>query len=232
MPAGGGDARQITSFDGGDTWSPAWSPDGRHLAFGHADGPAHVWTISADGSGARPLLGTTCERDNHIVWTSANQIVYQVTGDQELRLLDPVNGTERTLFTARPGWVYDLRPSPDGQLLAVWVRGTSEFGTRLISLQDGSSRGLASGFVPVGWAADGLHVYALLGDRMDALDELYLVPMSGEQPRLHLTIPFSVKPWEMSIAGDGRSVVAAAVTQRSDAWIVEDFDPQLDGRSR
>lgn len=47
IPAAGGPAEAVVD----DAYNPAWSPDGRTLAFdaGH-DGPRRIWTVNADGS--------------------------------------------------------------------------------------------------------------------------------------------------------------------------------------
>ncbi len=56
VPVDGGEARQMTSSPGTDT-SPAWSPDGRWLAFVSTRGGngAQIYLLSADGGEARPL---------------------------------------------------------------------------------------------------------------------------------------------------------------------------------
>ena len=55
LPASGGRAQRITdAFD--DARQPAWSPDGRLIAFqGYRDGGYDIWVVAPDGSGQRKL---------------------------------------------------------------------------------------------------------------------------------------------------------------------------------
>jgi dipeptidyl aminopeptidase/acylaminoacyl peptidase len=64
VPAAGGDPRQLTDGDFADV-DPAWSPDGRHLAFVSArhadrdyDNAADIWIVPADGGAPRRLTDT------------------------------------------------------------------------------------------------------------------------------------------------------------------------------
>ncbi|MBM4186225.1 MAG: amidohydrolase family protein [Gemmatimonadetes bacterium] len=53
VPAVGGRATPLTD-ELGDARQPAWSPDGRRIAFqSYRDGTWHVWSVAADGSGLR-----------------------------------------------------------------------------------------------------------------------------------------------------------------------------------
>jgi dipeptidyl aminopeptidase/acylaminoacyl peptidase len=60
VEAAGGQARQLTA-GGGDSQAPAWSPDGRRIAFSRARGGAadynllDLWVMDADGGHARRL---------------------------------------------------------------------------------------------------------------------------------------------------------------------------------
>jgi Tol biopolymer transport system component/DNA-binding winged helix-turn-helix (wHTH) protein len=60
VPAGGGAPREITSrgVPSGGHGSPAWSPDGKRLAFAtYAGGEDALWTIPVDGGEAKRLTG-------------------------------------------------------------------------------------------------------------------------------------------------------------------------------
>ena len=55
MNIGTGETRQIT-FGEGTTESPAWSPNGRHLAFmSTRAGKAQIFTITRDGQNLKQL---------------------------------------------------------------------------------------------------------------------------------------------------------------------------------
>ena len=56
-----------------DCWSPAWSPDGRSIAFvGEADDDGDIWLVGADGSGLRQLT-TTAADDRDPAWLPPTQ---------------------------------------------------------------------------------------------------------------------------------------------------------------
>jgi hypothetical protein len=66
LPAGGGAATRI-SDEYGDTRQPAWSPDGRRIAFeSYRDGTWRIWTAAADGSDAHTITsGSFDDREPH-----------------------------------------------------------------------------------------------------------------------------------------------------------------------
>lgn len=69
LAAGGGSASRITD-ELYDARQPAWSPDGKSLAFqSYRDGQWRIWTINRDGSGAAALTsGGFDDREPH--WSS------------------------------------------------------------------------------------------------------------------------------------------------------------------
>ena len=79
MTIDGGQPVQLTFFDAALTWSPAWSPDGRRIAFiCDQGGTPKVWIVNADGGAARPLDKTNAsDSDDKLAWSPSPEIVYQ-----------------------------------------------------------------------------------------------------------------------------------------------------------
>ncbi len=67
MPAGGGEARQLTRGEGSDT-RPRWSQNGQSIAFiSTRGGKSQVWIIPATGGEAHPLTSISTEAGG-VVW--------------------------------------------------------------------------------------------------------------------------------------------------------------------
>jgi TolB protein len=142
-----GAVRRLTHLGGG-AGSPAWSPDGSRIAFvrGRAPQADEIWTMGADGSGARAVTsGCTrrCHSDAAPTWSpDGRQIVFERAYGPILRHVDiacpgcyvelpsridllrvPAAGGAATLVKR---WGSDPQPwagaptwSPDGSRLAV-----------------------------------------------------------------------------------------------------------------
>jgi Tol biopolymer transport system component/DNA-binding winged helix-turn-helix (wHTH) protein len=130
----GGGARQLT-HDAASDAAPAWSPDGREIAFLRNSGPAiaEVWTIHPDGS--NPVKLREIRRpavDPSLTWTHDQKslIIAQRSrsnGVPVLFRISTANGEETQITSAPAGqFAGDLSPavSPDGTRLA-FTRATS-----------------------------------------------------------------------------------------------------------
>jgi len=135
----GGAPRQLTVGDVDDAL-PAWSPDGRQIAFvskrsGEGDRTDNWDVYVVDAGGGEPRrLTTYAGDDNDPEWGSAlawspdgTQIAYLRAGPQrliyyalwKLAVVSVATGSSRVLTAALDRWVSDPQWSPDGA--AIWV---------------------------------------------------------------------------------------------------------------
>ncbi|OON80098.1 PD40 domain-containing protein [Streptomyces tsukubensis] len=108
---------------------PAWSPDGRWIAFGlggwfqeRAVSTAAVWRVRGDGSQPEALTDNSTNAGFPSYSADGDRIVYRVWGEKNgLRILDLTTGATTVLTTESdnlPDW------SPDGRLI-LFTRRTS-----------------------------------------------------------------------------------------------------------
>ena len=119
LGADGGPARRILE-DGYDARMPAWSPDGRRLAFQayHRD-TWHIWIVNADGTGLQEVTsGPFDDREPH--WSpDGTRLAFSSdrSGNYDVWILTLASGEIRRLTTnaandSMPAW------SPDGREMA------------------------------------------------------------------------------------------------------------------
>jgi TolB protein len=110
-PAGGGAAARITAADGGGS-DPAWSPDGRRLAFTRqVDGIKRIFLVDADGQTSleSPTTSATCDCEEPTWSPDGSQLAYVGPGDGVIRpimVIAAAGGTARRVTTngLGPAW--------------------------------------------------------------------------------------------------------------------------------
>ncbi|MBA2304945.1 MAG: PD40 domain-containing protein, partial [Acidobacteria bacterium] len=134
----GGKARRITDlFD--DARQPAWSPDGRRIAFqSYRNGTWDIWTIEPDGSNPAAITsGPFDDREPH--WSpDGARVAFSSdrSGNYDIWALELATGKVQRV-TADPG--NDVWPawSPDGREIAFVASGRTAPGIYAVSLQGG-----------------------------------------------------------------------------------------------
>src|SRR5437867_11643017 len=112
MPITGGAPKQLTflkSFSVG----PAWSPDGKSIAFVSTEsGKRRVWLVGANGGPARVLSSDHVSDTSEVVWSSASRILYQQVENRNFQGLDLQSQQERPLVRdGSVGWIASPVPS-------------------------------------------------------------------------------------------------------------------------
>ena len=161
LPVEGGAARRVLA-DGYDAHAPAWSPDGRRLAFQayHRD-TWNIWSMNADGSDLRQLTsGPFDDREPH--WSpDGTRIAFSSDrgGTYDVWLLAVATGDVRRVTSgpaneSMPAW------SPDGREIA-FVSDREPRGIYARHVDSGVERTLATDagvlYTP-SWAPDGRSV--------------------------------------------------------------------------
>ncbi len=130
MRPDGSDAHEIAADVPGEHKAPAWSPDGKKLAFVVQDGDhpdGSIWTANADGSGAALLSagGTECPVGLfHPAWsadgTKLAVVCYPGDDREAVAILDLATGSLTRLATFEAPDHLDNAPtwSPDGRTIA------------------------------------------------------------------------------------------------------------------
>jgi serine/threonine protein kinase len=235
MPIAGGEPVQLTFFERATTASPAWSADGERIAFiANRNGPPRVWLISASGGTPQPLEYTNAsETTNRLAWFPGSDIVYQQSGLRNLLRIDDKTRREYPVIPddhqSTHGHVYS-KPvfSPDGKKIAVegGLR-SGGWGIWIISLEPYTETFLPIGiFYPAGWSTDERYLYAIRENGIYSGREINRVQVAAPSEVTALALlPGDVAERDgATVSPDGREMIASVSEQKSDVWLMENFD--------
>ncbi len=101
LPVTGGTATRITE-EYLDARQPAWSPDGKRIAFqGYADGVWHIYVMNADGTGVRPVTSGAFDHREPSWSRDGSRIAFSSdrSGNYDVFDLDVASSAVRQLTT-------------------------------------------------------------------------------------------------------------------------------------
>jgi Tol biopolymer transport system component len=103
LPASGGQAKPITDISL-DVRQPAWSPDGRRIAFqAYRNSTWQIWTVNPDGSDLKPVTSSPYD-DREPTWSpDGTRIAFSSdrSGSYDVWVLTPASGAvQQVTFAA------------------------------------------------------------------------------------------------------------------------------------
>jgi Tol biopolymer transport system component/DNA-binding winged helix-turn-helix (wHTH) protein len=210
----------FTSYEGNET-QPAFSPDGRYIAFvwkGERGDNVDIYVKPVDG-GTPLRLTTDPARDSSPVWSPDGRHVAFVRRSNEANGIYEVDvpaGPERKVADFRPGASFLLGRcldwSPDGKTLAIAERvgKSNSHAIFLVSVETGEERQLTTpeaedtGDVEPAFSRDG-RLLAFVRESHYLVTEIYVIPAAGGEPR-RITFD-NKKVLAIAWTADGRELV-------------------------
>ncbi len=229
--------RQLTFFNSVCD-VPAWSPDGKEIAFYSSQGGTpRVWRVDSDGGTPEPMENTEFAPTvgDYLEWSPGDRILHRSMSLRNFHVYDPMTGGHTLLVDADSiGYVFGPVWSYDGKKVAFfWNREDADspsMGMWGKDMTDGSVWEIARGvFSPIAWTADGEHIWAARYKLDTGWDnDVFKVPAEGGNP-----VPWVEFPLDRLVQGyiamtpDGRKFVHPVENRHADAWIIENFDPDV-----
>jgi hypothetical protein len=227
----GGEVVKV-SMEGGDPVSivrgnnGSWSPDGRHFAFVADRGQGlRVFVGDADGQ-QEAEVKDAIPGNAEVVWLPDGRLAWQ-TGDaahfiQNYNILDLASGQREFLIKEPVGWTIKALFSPKGDGVALsWNRKPS--GLWVVTGPERKARPLGAGLCPAGWSSDAHWIYAY---RPGSREILRVNADSGKVEAVGRFPVGALSDYSCDLTPDRRAIVCSLEDTKSDAWIVDHFDPQ------
>ena len=123
------------------------------------------------------------------------------------------------------GWITSACYSPDGTTIAVnWIR-KGETGVWTISTRDGSQKCIHDGLQdPLFWSADGETLYVRDSYEPNLIETISIADRKFGR---FLSVP-GKNACVVDMNATSHKIVWTVVESQSDAWLIENFDPEVE----
>ena len=210
LPAKGGPAKRITDLFN-DARQPAWSPDGKTVAFfGYRDGGYDLWAIDPDGSHQRKLTWGNFDDREPVYSHDGTRIAFSsdrgdpLGSDYNIWILDLRSGALRQMTKdqgndSMPTW------SPDDKEIAFTSTRENSQSIWALDLLDGAERRITDAKIRAdapSWGPGGDLVYYASGAGQSRL-ELAGKSLTGSENAFAFRVSW-VSPTEFIHVSDGR----------------------------
>jgi tricorn protease len=119
VPAGRGDTRNLTRSSGARDISPAWSPDGKSIAYASdKTGEAEIYVQPQDGGAPVQLTHGQGTAVRSIVWSPDSKRIAFTTRDGALQYVSVPDGVVRRVVKSELGDIGSFSWSPDSRWIA------------------------------------------------------------------------------------------------------------------
>jgi Tol biopolymer transport system component len=223
MPAGGGEARRLTSSATGEIY-PRYTPDGQFVLYHTWGSPSRIWRVPAAGGTAQPVSSGTHSDGYADVSPDGRWIAFvRAEREGERIYVAPFDGGPERRLTASPGSV--PRWSPDGRQIAFSRNRSFNDGIVVIDADGTHERRLTEkGGWPVWWPGGGRVAYLTL--RPDQRQEIHVVSTDGAMPAplahvrfVHNNHPFDISRDRQWLATSNTMFVADEI------WLLKPLAP-------
>ena len=223
------DICEVMASSPGDVGSPRLSPDGQWLLYmSNEAGAGHAKTrlmrMPVDGGPAQEIFADDSFIDYHCSRTPGGAcIVNERRGNVVIAsLLDPIKGRGPKVLEAKDSGNPII--SPDGQHIALLLRGTPRNRIRIVDLHGATEREItvpgAQNLVTLDWSADGTGFFS--GDNQPDLTRLLHIDRSGVSQVLWTQppVPSGALVWGTP-SPDGQHLATFKTDQSANVWTVE-----------
>jgi len=217
MNADGSNQRNLTNYPSADR-NPAWSPDGRYIAFASFRDASHgsenheIYIMNSDGSNQIRLTNNS-SYDNYPAWSPDGRYIAFISrrdGNHEIYIMNADGSNQRNL-TNDLGLDFNPTWSPDGRYIAFRSFRDHRGGIYIMNADGSNQRNLDndehSGNANPAWSPDGR--YIAFSSRRDGNREIYIMNADGSNQR-NLTNSPDSRDYYPDWSPDGRYITFAS----------------------